>query len=117
MITKHLWAASRLIVEPGLHLNGWSRERAVRFMLDNTVLSRIEIEIEVDRYIAMPAQSLSYMLGANLIHSERQLAKEVLGKDFDLKSFHDIVLIPGVRTLPELRADIRSWVSRVESNS
>ncbi len=109
MITKHLWATSRLIVEPGLHLRGWSREDAITFMLDNTVMSRTEIEIEVDRYIAMPGQSLSYMLGADLIMSEREQAKEIMGDAFDIKDFHDVVLIPGVRSLPDLRADIRKW--------
>jgi uncharacterized protein (DUF885 family) len=109
MITKHLWATSRLIVEPGLHLGGWSREEAINFMLENTVMSQTEIEIEVDRYIAMPGQSLSYMLGADLIMSERERAKERMGGAFDIKAFHDVVLIPGVRPLPKLRADIREW--------
>ncbi|MFT7235317.1 MAG: hypothetical protein ACI9QV_000891 [Methylophagaceae bacterium] len=116
MITKHLWAASRLVVEPGLHIHGWSRERAIQFMLTNTVLSRTEIEIEVDRYIAMPGQSLSYMLGANLIHVERELAKKLLDEDFNLKLFHDIVVVPGVRPLPELRADIRDWARNAKVN-
>jgi uncharacterized protein (DUF885 family) len=117
MIAKHLWAASRLVVETGLHLNGWSREQAIQFMLKNTALSRTEIEIEVDRYIAMPAQSLSYMLGANLIHNERRLAEATLGSAFNIKAFHDIILIPGVRSLPNLRADIRDWVADAKMNS
>jgi uncharacterized protein (DUF885 family) len=111
MIAKHLWAASRLLVEPGLHLHHWSRERAIQFMLDNTLLSRTEIEIEVDRYIAMPGQSLSYMLGANLIMEERERAHAALGNKFDIAAFHDVVLAPGVRALPVVRADIRHWVS------
>ncbi|NOX94084.1 MAG: DUF885 domain-containing protein, partial [Alphaproteobacteria bacterium] len=81
----------------------------ITFMLDNTVMSRTEIEIEVDRYIAMPGQSLSYMLGADLIMFEREQAKEIMGDAFDIKAFHDVVLIPGVRSLPDLRADIRKW--------
>jgi len=110
MITKHLWAASRLIVEPGLHLRGWSREDAIQFMLENTVMSRTEIEIEVDRYIAMPGQSLSYILGADLIMSERKRAQDILGDGFALSDFHDVVLEPGVRPLPQVRKDIRTWV-------
>jgi len=109
MITKHLWTASRLIVEPGIHLRGWSREDAIRFMLENTVMSRIEIEIEVDRYIAMPGQSLSYMIGADLILSERKRAKKLMGKAFDLAAFHDVILLAGVRPLPAVREDIRNW--------
>ena len=114
MITKHLWAASRLMVEPGLHLRGWSREDAIRFMMENTVMSRTEIEIEVDRYIAMPGQSMSYMLGADLILSERKRAKDLLGNTFDLAEFHDVILEPGVRSLPKVREDIRNWVLMVK---
>jgi len=110
MITKHLWAASRLIVEPGLHLRGWSREDAIRFMMENTVMSRTEVEIEVDRYIAMPGQSLSYILGADLILSERERARNIMGSLFDISEFHDVILEPGVRALPQVRADIRAWV-------
>ena len=110
MITKHLWAASRLIVEPGLHFRGWSREDAILFMMENTVMSRTEIEIEVDRYIAMPGQSLSYILGADLILSERKSAQDTMGTLFELSAFHDVILESGVRTLPEVRDDIRAWV-------
>ncbi|WP_425411039.1 DUF885 domain-containing protein [Hyphococcus sp.] len=112
MMAKHLWAASRLIIEPGLHLEGWSREEAVAFMLDNTLMSRAEAEIEVDRYIAMPGQSLSYMLGADFIMSERETARAALGEAFDIKAFHDAVLLPGVRPLPQLREDIRAWTEK-----
>ncbi|WOJ93794.1 DUF885 domain-containing protein [Congregibacter variabilis] len=109
MMAKHLWAASRLVVEPGLHLRGWSREQAVSFMLENTLMSRTEIELEVDRYIAMPGQSLSYILGANLLLSERQRAREQMGTAFDVRAFHDVVLAAGARPLPIVRDDIRKW--------
>jgi len=110
MITKHLWAASRLIVEPGIHLNGWTREEAIEFMMKYTVMSRAEIEIEIDRYIAMPGQSLSYILGADFILSERQRAKELLGDAFELSEFHDVILQAGVRSLPEVGEDINAWI-------
>lgn len=110
MIAKHLWAASRLIVEPGLHLHGWSRDDAINFMAENTLLPRAEIEIEVDRYIAMPGQSLSYMLGADFLMTAREAARGELGDAFDIRAFHDVVLDPGVRSLPKVGADIRDWV-------
>lgn len=113
MLAKHLWAASRLIVEPGLHLEGWSRDEAIVFMQKNTLLSKSEIEIEVDRYIAMPGQSLGYILGADVILSERAAAKNTLGETFDLAMFHDVVLQKGVRSLPQVREDIRGWVKSV----
>jgi uncharacterized protein (DUF885 family) len=114
MITKHLWTASRLIVEPGLHIRGWSRDKAIAFMLENTVMSSTEIEIEVDRYIAMPGQSLSYMLGADLIMSERKRAQDIIGNSFDIAAFHDVILVPGVRSLPKVREDIRAWVDEAK---
>lgn len=111
MMAKHLWAASRLIVEPGLQLHGWSRQRAIDFMKQNTLMSATEIELEVDRYIAMPGQSLSYILGANIILSERERARQILGRQFDIKQFHHVVLEPGLRSLAEVQADIRKWVN------
>lgn len=110
MIAKHLWAASRLIVEPGIHLKGWSREKAINFMLENTLLSQTEIEVEVDRYIAMPGQSLSYILGADVILSERKRAQETLKGAFNLKDFHDVILLGGSRPLSVVRSDIKTWV-------
>jgi uncharacterized protein (DUF885 family) len=68
------------------------------------------IEIEVDRYIAMPGQSLSYMPGAELILSERKRAQELMGNAFDIAVFHDVILDAGVRPLPTVREDIRNWV-------
>ena len=115
MIAKHLWAASRLIVEPGLHLNGWSREKAIRFMLNNTVMSRTEIEIEVDRYTSMPGQSLSYILGANFILTERRRAQKILGSRFKLAEFHDVILLGGGRPLPQVRDDIGAWLDLKKS--
>lgn len=111
MMAKHLWAASRLIVEPGLQLRGWSRQQAIDFMKQNTLMSDTEIELEVDRYIAMPGQSLSYILGADVILSERQRARQILGRQFNIKQFHHVVLEPGLRALAQVQADIRQWVN------
>ena len=116
MLAKRLWVASRLMVEPGLHLRGWSRDDAINFMIKNTVMSQVEIEIEVDRYLAMPGQSLSYMLGADVILSERQRAKAMLGPSFDIAAFHDIILTPGVRSLPEVTKDIQSWTANIRGD-
>ena len=111
MMTKHLWAASRLIVEPGLHVHGWSRERAVQFMLQNTALPRREIEIEVDRYISMPGQSLSYMLGYDRIRQMRQRAHKALGPKFDLPQFHQILLRKGMRDLDDVDKEVTAWIT------
>ena len=109
MMAKHLWAASRLVVEPGLHLHGWTRARAVAFMHAHTALSDAEIAVEVDRYIATPGQSLSYMLGYDRIAAARRHAERALGPRFDLRQFHQIVLGPGSRSLDRVYADVVRW--------
>ena len=109
MMAKHLWAASRLVVEPGLHLRGWSRQQAIDFMRAHTALSDAEIAVEVDRYIASPGQSLSYMLGYDRIREARRYAERVMGPRFDLRHFHQVVLGPGSRPLDEMVADVRRW--------
>lgn len=110
MMAKHLWAASRLVVEPGLHVRGWSRQRAVDFMLEVTALPEKEVTLEVDRYIAMPGQSLAYMLGYLAIAEARQRAERALGAGFDLADFHHAVLAPGARPLAVMEADVDAWV-------
>jgi len=112
MMAKHLWAASRLVVEPGLHLHGWSRERAVAFMRDHTALTDAEIAVEVDRYIATPGQSLSYMLGYDTIARARHYAERRLGRRFDLRRFHDVVIGRGSRALDTVYADVVRWADR-----
>jgi uncharacterized protein (DUF885 family) len=108
---KHLWAASRLLVEPGLHVRGWTRQQAIDFMAANTLLSRTEIEVEVDRYLAVPGQSLAYMLGADRLRQARARAERALGERFDIRRFHDVVLRPGPRPLAEVDRDVAAWVA------
>jgi len=109
MIAKHLWAAARLVVEPGLHVRGWSRAQAVEFMHRHTALSDAEIALEVDRYIAMPGQSLAYMLGYDRIASARCYARAKLGPSFKLTAFHDVILGGGSRPLDRVYADVVTW--------
>ena len=104
-VAKHLWAASRLIVEPGLHVRGWSRDSAIAFMRDNTALPLSEIEIEVDRYLAMPGQSLSYMVGYESIRRARASSEQKAGAAFDLRAFHHTLLAAGPRPLDQLERE------------
>ena len=83
------WRASRLVVDTGLHAMGWPRQRAVDWLVEHTPMPRIEIESEVDRYIAYPGQALAYMVGRREIVRLRRQASERLGDDFDLRAFHD----------------------------
>lgn len=107
---KHMWAASRLIVEPGLHVRGWTRSQAIDFMRANTLLSDSEIAVEVDRYLALPGQSLSYMLGADRLRKARARAESMLGKAFDIRRFHKVVLDAGPRPLDAVDADVGRWI-------
>src|SRR5690606_24237517 len=106
MLDYQMWRAARLVVDTGIHWLGWSRERAIAYLLDNTTLSRHEIESEVDRYISWPAQALSYYLGEACIRECRQTAESALGPRFDLRDFHDAILAVGSVPLATVRGAV-----------
>jgi uncharacterized protein (DUF885 family) len=106
------WRASRLVVDTGLHAMGWSRQRAVDWLAEHTPMPRIEVESEVDRYIAYPGQALAYMVGRREIVRLRRQASERLGDDFDLRAFHDTVLRAGMLPLPALAGTVERWLDR-----
>jgi uncharacterized protein (DUF885 family) len=103
--------AARLVVDPGLHVLGWSRERAIDYMLAHVPESREYIESEVDRYIADPGQATAYMIGRLEIERLRREAERRLGPRFDIREFHDRVLENGTVPLPVLRSHIESWLN------
>ena len=111
MLSFDAWRASRLVVDTGIHAFGWSRERAVRYMLDHTLLARNNVENEVDRYIAWPGQALAYKIGQREIRRLRERARSAMGGDFTLADFHDRVLDDGAVTLSLLRRDIEGWIA------
>jgi uncharacterized protein (DUF885 family) len=90
----------RLVVDTGIHALGWSRERAVEFMAAHTPISRGEVELEIDRYIAIPGQALAYKIGQLEIFAARRRAETALGGAFDIRRFHDTVLGSAVVSLP-----------------
>jgi uncharacterized protein (DUF885 family) len=109
MLSNRAWRAARMVVDTGLHAFGWSRERAIAFMLAHTALSEDQAAQEVDRYVAWPGQAPSYLLGYEEILALRREAEERLGARFDPRAFHDAVLAGGSVTLPVLRARVREW--------
>jgi uncharacterized protein (DUF885 family) len=105
------WRACRLVVDTGLHALGWSRDRAITFMVEHTALAENNIANEVDRYLAMPGQALAYKLGQREILRLRDLARAALGPDFDIRAFHDVVLGQGAVGLSTLGAVVESWIA------
>ncbi|HVI99413.1 MAG TPA: DUF885 family protein [Sphingomonas sp.] len=100
MLSYQMWRAARLVVDTGIHTMGWSRERAQRYLHDNTALSDHEIQTEVDRYIAWPGQALSYYLGELAFLDARAKAEKALGPKFNIRAWHDAMLQLGSVPLP-----------------
>jgi uncharacterized protein (DUF885 family) len=107
------WRACRLVVDTGLHAFGWSRDRAIGFMLEHTALAENNIVNEVDRYLAMPGQALAYKLGQREILRLRAEARAALGRRFDIRAFHDVVLGQGAVGLSTLRAVVEAWIRQL----
>ena len=105
------WRASRLVVDTGMHALGWTRQQAIDFMLEHTVLAPNNVVNEVDRYIVMPAQALSYKMGQLELLRLRSGARERLGAAFDIRAFHDTVLGSGAVGLATLRALVDDWIA------
>jgi uncharacterized protein (DUF885 family) len=109
-VSYDAWRASRLVVDTGIHAMGWTRAQAEAFMRDHTALTPINISNEVDRYIGWPGQALAYKVGQIEILRLRADAEKRLGKRFELKSFHSVVLGAGAVTLPTLERRVNAWV-------
>jgi uncharacterized protein (DUF885 family) len=110
MLNARAWRAVRMVVDSGMHALGWSRERALAFLLEHTALSEGQAAQEIDRYIARPAQATAYLLGYQEIVALRSEAERRLGERFDLRGFHEVVLGGGSTTLPLLREGVEAWL-------
>ncbi|MCZ6879893.1 MAG: DUF885 domain-containing protein, partial [Gammaproteobacteria bacterium] len=115
-LSYEMWRACRLVIDTGLHSQGWSRDQAMEYLADNTSLSRGNVRSEVDRYISWPAQALSYKLGELKIWELRRRAEEALGDDFDLREFHDVLLGDGALPLSMLENVIDRYIAKKGSN-
>ncbi|HUH89736.1 MAG TPA: DUF885 family protein [Lysobacter sp.] len=110
-LTYEMWRAARLVIDTGVHAQGWTRDQALAYLRDHTALSEHEVTTEVDRYISWPGQALSYKLGELAIVRLRGEAEQALGDKFDLKAFHDMVLALGSVPLPVLETQVRAFIS------
>jgi uncharacterized protein (DUF885 family) len=111
-LSYEMWRACRLVVDTGLHYMDWSRQRAIDFMLENTSLSEHNVITEIDRYIAWPGQALGYKIGEIKIRELRAQAAEELGPAFDLREFHDAVLLNGSVPLDVLDENVQRYIAR-----
>ncbi|MER7080746.1 Uncharacterized conserved protein, DUF885 familyt [Saccharopolyspora kobensis] len=109
MLAEDSLRAARLVVDTGLHARGWTRRQAVDFMLSHTLLSEVDVHVEVDRYVEWPGQALSYMVGRLEIQRLRAGAERALGTAFDLAAFHDLVLTGGPLPMTVLAEVVENW--------
>jgi len=110
MLSYDAWRACRLVVDTGMHAEGWSRQKAIDYMVENSILAENNVVNEVDRYLTWPAQALAYKMGQIEILRLRDEAKQKLGARFDIKAFHDAVLGNGAVSLPVLRQQIEAYI-------
>ncbi len=111
-LSYEMWRACRLVVDTGMHVKGWSRQKAIDFMLENTALSEHNVKTEIDRYISWPAQALSYKIGELTIKKLRKQAEAGLAEQFDLRAFHHAVLEHGSVPLSVLEENIQQFIQQ-----
>ena len=109
-LSYEMWRAVRLVVDTGMHMFGWDRQRAIDFFASNTAKSLHDIEVEIDRYISWPGQALAYKLGELKFKELRARATEKLGDKFDVREFHDQLLNRGALPLDILEQRINAWI-------
>jgi uncharacterized protein (DUF885 family) len=110
-LANEMWRAVRLVVDTGIHSEGWTRDQAIQYFHDNTSISEHNATVEVDRYIVWPGQALGYKIGQMEIRRLRTEAEQQLGSRFDERAFHDAVLGEGALPMDILATRIHAWVA------
>lgn len=113
--TFEMWRAARLVIDTGIHSMGWSRQQAIDYLAGHTALAKLDVEIEVDRYISWPGQALAYKLGEMKMRGLRAKAEGELGDRFDQRRFHDALLNMGSVPLPAMEAEMMKWIAAEKS--
>ena len=115
-LSYEMWRACRLVADTGIHWLRWTREQARACFIDNTALAAKNIEVELDRYISWPGQALGYKIGELKIMAARKRAETALGDRFDVRAFHDAVLLDGPAPLDLLDRRIDAWIAARKAN-
>jgi uncharacterized protein (DUF885 family) len=110
-LENEVWRAIRLVVDTGVHSQGWTRDQMVQYFRDHSYIDEPSIQAEVDRYVAWPSQALAYKIGQLKILELRDRAKKALGDKFDIRAFHDQVIDSGALPLDVLDARIDAWIA------
>ncbi len=110
-LTYEMWRANRLVVDTGMHALGWSREKAINYLLSSSALSRAEVTSEVDRYITWPGQATAYKIGELKIKALRARAEKALGANFDIRAFHDVIVGNGSVAIAILEEIVDEWIA------
>ncbi|MEW6050456.1 MAG: DUF885 domain-containing protein [Candidatus Zixiibacteriota bacterium] len=111
-LTYEMWRAIRLVVDPGMHAKGWSRQHAIDYFKANSSKSLHDIAVEIDRYLVWPGQALAYKIGELRITRLRKNAEKLLGERFDIRAFHDELLRYGCLPLDTLELQIGRWLEQ-----
>ena len=110
-LQAEMFRAVRLVVDTGMHSKRWSRERAIDYMLNKTGMTEAEVTREIERYVVWPGQATAYKVGQIYMLRLRSMAEEELGDRFDIREFHEMILMNGAMPLEILEESVTSWIS------
>ena len=111
-LSNEIWRAVRLVVDTGMHYKHWTRKQAIDYFLENVATTEYSATSEVDRYISWPGQALAYKIGELKIKELRQRAEKELGPKFDIRAFHDAILLQGPLPLTVLESQVDAWIKK-----
>jgi uncharacterized protein (DUF885 family) len=111
-LSMELWRACRLVVDTGLHdgAHKWTRAKAIQYLTENTPGAETDIANSIDRYIVMPGQATAYKIGMTKLIDLREKARKAMGPRFDIRKYHDVVLLSGAVPLTILEENVDAWI-------